>query len=63
MSSARALAVFVYATSFSSSSRQLDAFLTMQRTHPEETTVELYSAVAAAATTVVVVPSAKQEGV
>lgn len=62
MSSARALAVFVYATSFSSSSRQLDAFLTMQRTHPEETT-ELYSAVAAAATTVVVVPSAKQEGV
>jgi len=29
-----------------SSSRQLDAFLTMQHTHPEEITVELYSAAA-----------------
>lgn len=29
-----------------SSSRQLDAFLTMQHTHPEEITVELYSATA-----------------
>ncbi|CAL1680118.1 unnamed protein product [Lasius platythorax] len=33
-------------SSSSSSSRQLDAFLTMQRTHPEEITVELYSAAA-----------------
>lgn len=32
--------------SSASSSRQLDAFLTMQRTHPEEITVELYSAAA-----------------